>query len=149
MWGSIAKHRDGVGYFSDPLGKPSLFAYWRDLLVFPCGPVFNLSKRPSDPALAAVEDSADGVTVSLCGRRDNSSTDRPRTEPSTTRSAGGVVSSSKDLDYARLPVSLFVSLPVLGQQDLTMHQRHIRCGSVASFQSLGPGLGVSSKQTTQ
>eukprot|EP00752_Nemacystus_decipiens_P003850 g3542.t1 len=63
MWGSVAKHRDGVGYFSDPLGKPSLLTYWQTLFESTCGAVLLLSKRPADLALAAVEDSGDGVTV--------------------------------------------------------------------------------------
>ena len=65
MWGSVALHRDGVGYFSDPLGKPSLLTYWQTLLESTCGAVLLLSKRPADLALAAVEDSGDGVTVGL------------------------------------------------------------------------------------
>ena len=63
MLGGIAKHRDGVGYFSDPLGKPSLLTYWRTLVESAFGTVLLLPKRPADLALAAVEDSGDGVTV--------------------------------------------------------------------------------------
>lgn len=71
--GSFVKRRDGVDFFSDSLGKSSLFTYWLKLPEFPWGAVLLRSKRPSDLAFAAVEDCGDGVTVSpsscLCESR--------------------------------------------------------------------------------
>eukprot|EP00752_Nemacystus_decipiens_P003849 g3541.t1 len=63
MWGSLEDHRNGVGYFSDPLGKPSLLTYWQGLAEVSYGTLFLLRRRPADLALAAVEDSDDGVVV--------------------------------------------------------------------------------------
>ena len=54
-----------MGYFSDPLGKASLLTYWQTLAEFSYGVLLARSKRPTDLALAAAEDTGDDdVTVS-------------------------------------------------------------------------------------
>lgn len=65
MWASVADHRDGIGYFSDPLGKASLLSYWKGLVELTIGMLLLQSRRPADLAFAAVKDSGDGVTVSV------------------------------------------------------------------------------------
>lgn len=65
MWGSLSNHRDGVGYFSDPLGKASLLTYWQTLVESSFASLLLLPKRPTDLAFEAVKDSGDGVMVSL------------------------------------------------------------------------------------
>eukprot|EP00903_Cladosiphon_okamuranus_P021162 g19438.t1 len=63
FWGSIAKHRDGVGFFADPLGKASLLTYWQGLAESTFGIILLLKRRPADLAFEAVQDSDDGVVV--------------------------------------------------------------------------------------
>ncbi|CAM9222912.1 unnamed protein product [Scytosiphon promiscuus] len=53
MWGSLADRRNGVGYFADPLGKPSLLTYWTTLIGFSYTCVFSRPKRPTEDALLA------------------------------------------------------------------------------------------------
>lgn len=69
MWISVADHREGVGFFSDPIAKPSLFFYWRNLSESVYCSMFLRYKRPTEEGLAASSNSpspvwdADGVTV--------------------------------------------------------------------------------------
>lgn len=74
MLSGLVKHRNGVGYFADPLGKASLLTHWQSLVEFTYGVMRLRSKQPADLAFAAVEDSGDGVTVGLSDgcRRDKS-----------------------------------------------------------------------------
>lgn len=69
MWTSVAEHREGVEFFSDPIGKPSLFTYWRTLAEMSYSTLFLRSKRPTAEGFAAANNgpssdwSDDGVTV--------------------------------------------------------------------------------------
>lgn len=71
MWASLEDRRNGVGYFSDPMGKPSLLAYWRTLAEMSLSTTFLLSKQPTEEGLTAAMSSPtsawgdDGVAVSL------------------------------------------------------------------------------------
>ncbi|CAM9285864.1 unnamed protein product [Ectocarpus sp. 4 AP-2014] len=53
LWRSVGDRRDGVGYYSDPLGKPSLLSHWRGLAEFTFGSITLLPKASTDEALAA------------------------------------------------------------------------------------------------
>lgn len=70
MWIGVSDHREGVGFFSDPIAKPSLFFYWRNLSESAYCSMFLRYKRPTEEGLAASSNSpspawdADGVTVS-------------------------------------------------------------------------------------
>ncbi|CAM9500439.1 unnamed protein product [Ascophyllum nodosum] len=69
MWKSFADRRDGVGFFADPLGKPSLSTYWRTLAELSYSLVFLLSKRPTGEGFSAADNSPtvawgdDGIKV--------------------------------------------------------------------------------------
>ncbi|CAM9500367.1 unnamed protein product [Ascophyllum nodosum] len=69
MWQSFADHRDGVGFFADPLGKPSLLTYWQTLAELSYSTVFLHSKRPTGEGFSAADNSPtaawgdDGVKV--------------------------------------------------------------------------------------
>ena len=73
MWSSLADHRDGVGFFADPIAKPSLFTYWRTLTEMSYSTLFLRYKRPTEEGFAAASNSpspawgADGVRVSWEG----------------------------------------------------------------------------------
>ncbi|CAM9500507.1 unnamed protein product [Ascophyllum nodosum] len=69
IWWSLADHRNGVGFFADPLGKPPLSTYWRTLAEFSYCSLFLHSKRPTGEGLSAADNSPtaawgeDGVRV--------------------------------------------------------------------------------------
>ena len=70
MWAGVADHREGVGFFSDPIAKPSLFTYWRTLSESAYSTLLLRYKRPTEEGFAAASNSpspawdADGVVVS-------------------------------------------------------------------------------------
>lgn len=73
MWQGIKDHREGVGYFSDPIGKPTIWKYWGTLGRFSVGSLLNNEKQPTVEGLEAIKnspvpDSGDGVTVTLSER---------------------------------------------------------------------------------
>ena len=53
MWSSISDHRNGVGFYADPLGKPSLLAHWRGLVEFSLSSVTLAPKQTTEEGLAA------------------------------------------------------------------------------------------------
>lgn len=70
MWQGIKDHREGAGYFSDPISKPSIWKYWGTLGSFTFGSLLALEKQPTAEGLEAIKnspgpDSGDGVTVTL------------------------------------------------------------------------------------
>lgn len=70
MWSSIADHREGVGFFADPIAKPSLFTYWWTLTEMSYSALFLRYKIPTEEGFAAASNSpspawdADSVMVS-------------------------------------------------------------------------------------
>lgn len=70
MWKSLADHRDAVGYFADPIRKPSLLKYWWTLAELQYSSVLTVSKRPTEEGFEAAKNSptlqlwaGDGVEV--------------------------------------------------------------------------------------
>lgn len=63
-------HARGKGWFADPMGKPRLFLYGRNLMEFVIGAIFLRTRPGTEEAYAAAKStptrgSGDGVTVSL------------------------------------------------------------------------------------
>lgn len=70
MWQGIKHHREGVGYFSDPISKPSIWKYWGTLGHYTLNSLLNIENQPTVEGLEAIKNSpvpgsGDGVTVIL------------------------------------------------------------------------------------
>lgn len=53
MWNSLSDHRNGLGFYADPLGKPSLLTHWRGLVEFSYSTVSLSPKQTTEEGLAA------------------------------------------------------------------------------------------------